>query len=176
MATATKTAAKRTAAPKTGKKTAQAKTAETPDVMSFSNGAELLERAKDQFETMFSSFTGDFDEVREQAEELAEATQERFKTVQDCAAKTNACLMEAAQDEMAEAVQFATDIGQARSVTDLVAIQQAYFAKLFETRMERARELTETTVEAARESLKPVELPFANLKVFEKFFAFPVKS
>ena len=42
--------------------------------------------------------------------------------------------------------------------------------------MERARALTEATVEAARETMTPVETPFANFKAFEKFFAFPVKA
>ncbi len=174
MATTTKTAAKKAPAAKT-----QTKTVEMPDVedmMSFSNGAEWVEKSKEQFETMMSSFSGNFDEMREQAEELAETAQARMKCVQDCAAKNNASLMEAAQEEMSSAVQFATDLGKAKSLTDAMAVQQSYWTKLFETRMARARELTETTVETARETMTPVEFPFANMKAFEKFFPFSMKA
>lgn len=174
MATATKTAAKKISAAKT-----ETKTVEMPDltdVMSFSNGAEWVEKAKDQFETMMSSFTGNFDEMREQAEDLAETAQARMKCVQDCAAKNNASLMEAAQEEMSGAVQFAQDLGKTRSFADAMALHQSYWTNLFETRMARARALTETTVETARETMTPVELPFANFKAFEKFFAFPMKA
>lgn len=171
MATNTKTAANKTTAADT-----ETKTIETPDVMSFGGGAEWAEKAKDQFETMMSSFTGNFDEMREQAEELAETTQARLKTVQDHAAKTNASLMEAAQEEMSGAVQFAQDLGKAKSFTDAIAVHQSYWTSLFETRMTRARELTEATVETARETMTPVEVPFANMKAFEKFFTFPAKA
>ncbi len=171
MATTKKTAAK--AIPAAAAKT---KTIEMPDVMSFSAGADWAEKAKEQYETMMSSFTGNFDEMREQAEELAETTQARIKTVQDRATKTNASLMEAAQDEMSQAVQFAQDLGKAKSFTDAVAVHQSYWTNLFETRMARTRELTEATVETARETMTPVELPFTNMKAFEKFFAFPLKA
>lgn len=171
MATATKTAAKKIPAAKT-----ETKTVEMPDVMSFSNGAEWVEKAKDQFETMMSSFTGNFDEMRGQAEELAETAQARMKCVQDCAAKTNASLMEAAQEEMSGAVQFAQDLGKTTSFADAISLHQSYWTNLFEARMARARALTETTVETARETMTPVELPFANFKAFEKFFVFPLKA
>ena len=174
MATATKTAAKKIPAAKT-----ETKTVEMPDMtdmMSFSNGAEWVEKAKDQFESMFSSFTGNFDEMREHAEELAETAQARIKTVQDHAAKTNASLMEAAQEEMSGAVQFAQDLGKAKTFTDALSLHQSYWTKLFENRMARAQALTEATVETARESFSPVELPFANMKAYEKFFAFPLKA
>lgn len=171
MATTTKTAAKKVAAPAT-----ETKAVEMPDVMSFSSATEWAESAKDHFETMMSSFTGNFEDMRDQAEELAETTQARIKTVQDHAAKTNARLIEAAQEEMTSAVQFASDLGKAKSFADALSIQQNYWTKLLETRMAHARDITESSVEAARSSMTPVEAPFANMKAFEKFFAFPLKA
>lgn len=170
MAT-TKTAAKK-AAPK---KTAD-KAFDVTDMMSFANNAEWTETAKEQFETMMSSFTGNFEDMREQAQELAETAQARIKTAQDRASETNARLMEAAQEEMTDAVQFASDLGKAKTFADALTVQQSYWTNLLETRMERAREMTEATVDVARETMTPVEMPFANMKAFEKFFAFPVKA
>lgn len=144
--------------------------------MSFSNGTEWVEKSKEQFETMMSSFGGNFEEMREQAEELAETAQARMKRVQDCAAKNNACLIEAAQEEVSSTVQYAQDLTKAKSVTDAMALHQSYWSTLFENRMARAREITETTVDTARETMTPVEFPFANMKAFEKFFAFPAKA
>ena len=171
MATTTKTAAKKTAAPAT-----ETKAVEMTDVMSFSSPTEWMESAKEQFETVMSSFTGNFEDMRAQAEDLSETAQARMKTVQDHAAKTNARLMEAAQEEMTNAVQFASDLGKAKTFADALSVQQNYWTKLFETRMANVREMTESTVEVARESMTPVEAPFANMKAFEKFFAFPLKA
>jgi hypothetical protein len=170
----------KTATPKeTAEKTAASNGAQKIDftnMMSFANGAEWAETAKEQFETMMSSFGGNFEDMRAQAEEMTEEMQTRFKTTQDRAAQTNAKLMEAAQEEMSGAVQLASDLTNAKTFADALTVQQSYWAKLFETRMERAREMTEATVEAARETMTPVETPFANFKAFEKFFAFPAKA
>ena len=174
MATTTKTAAKKITAPKTETKTVKAP--ETPDVMSFSSATDWTTAAKEQFETLMSSFTGNFDDMRAQAEDLSETAQARMKSVQDHAAKTNALLMEAAQEEMNNAVQFASDLGKVKSFADALSLQQAYVTKLFETRMANAREFTESSVEAARETMSPMDTPFANMKAFEKFFAFPMKA
>lgn len=170
MAT-TKTAAKKIPAAET-----VTKTVEPVDMMSFATSSEWAETAKAQFEKMMSSFSGNFDEMREQSEDIAEKAKARLQAVQERAAKTNAELMEAAQEEMTNAVQFASDLGKARSFSDALTVQQSYWTNLFETRMERARALTEATVEAARETMTPVETPFANFKAFEKFFAFPAKA
>ncbi|MEZ5894094.1 MAG: phasin family protein [Parvularculaceae bacterium] len=170
MAT-TKTAAKNTAEPKT-----ETKTVEAFDVMSFSNPTEWATNAKEQFDSMMSSFGGNFEDMRDQVEELAETAQERMKIAQERAVQTNTRLMEAAQEEMTSAVQFASDLGKATTFADALTLHQTYWSKLFETRMERMREFTEATVETARETMTPVETPFANMKAFEKFFAFPVKS
>ncbi|WP_411817523.1 phasin family protein [Hyphococcus sp. DH-69] len=175
MAT-TKTAAKKT----TTTKSTTAKKAETTspvaDIMSFSNGAEWTAKAKEQFESMMESFGENLEEARAKNEELAEELQARFKSSQERVNETNAFLMEAAQEEVSETVQFASDLTNAKSFADALTIQQSYWKKLFENRIERARELTETTVETARETMTPVEVPFANFKSFEKFFAFPVKA
>lgn len=173
MAT-TKTAAKKT----TTKSAAPKAEASNPmaDIMSFSNGTEWTAKAKEQFETMMESFGENIEEARAKNEEFAEELQARFKTTQERATETNTRLMEAAQEEVSETVQFANDLTNAKSFADALTIQQSYWKKLFETRIERARELTETSVETARETMKPVEVPFANLKSFEKFFAFPAKA
>ncbi len=174
MATTKKTAAKKVAAAATATKAVE--TQELQDVMSFSSATDWAENAKEQFETMMSSFTGNFGDMRAQAEDLAETAQTRMKTVQDHAAETNARLMEAAQEEVNDAVQFASDLSSAKSFADVLSVQQSYWTKLIETRMEHARAITERSVETARETMTPVETPFANMKAFEKFFAFPMKA
>lgn len=188
MATTTKTAAKKPAAAKATAETsatAETKTetangAAKTDWMSFSDasnwGAEWTAAAKEHFETMLASFNGDFEELRAQAEDLSEEVQARFKATQARATETNAKIMEAAKEEVSDAVQLASDLTNAKTFADALTVHQSYWTKLFETRMERARELTEATVEAARETLSPVEVPFANFKSFEKFFAFPAKA
>ena len=173
MATTTKkTAAKKATAPKT-----ETKTIDMTDMMSFGASADWAEKAKEQFDTMMSSFGGNFEDMRADAEGFAETAQARMQSVQEQATKTNTRLMEAAQEEMKDAAQLATDLGQAKSFTDVLSVQQAYWTKLFETRMAHAREMTEATVETARETMTPVEMPaFTNMKTFEKFFAFPIKA
>lgn len=166
MATTKKTAATKTAAPKTM----------NADAMSFGNTAEWAEKAKEQFETMMSSFSGNFDDVRAQSEEFAETAQARLKAAQDRAAKHNARLMEAAQEDVSSTVQFASDLGKAKTFADALSVQQSFWTNMFETRMERTRELTEAAAEAARDVMTPAEMPFANSKMFEKFFAFPAKA
>ncbi len=174
MATTKKTAAKKVAAPATETKAVESPV--MPDIMSFSSAADWTETAKQQFETMMSSFTGNFGDMRAQAEGLAETTQARMKTVQDHAAETNTRLMEAAQEEMTSAVQFANDLSKAKSFADALSVQQSYWTKLFETRMAHAREISERSVATARETMTPIDTPFANMKAFEKFFAFPMKA
>lgn len=166
MATTKKTAATKTAAPKTM----------NADAMSFGNTAEWAEKAKEQFETMMSSFSGNFDDVRAQSEEFAETAQARLKAAQDRAVKHNARLMEAAQEDVSSTVQFASDLGKAKTLADALSVQQSFWTNMFETRMERTRELTEAAAEAARDVMTPAEMPFANSKMFEKFFAFPAKA
>jgi len=169
MATTTKTAAKTAAAE------AATETVEIAETMSFA-AADWADKAKEQFETMMSSFTGNFDDLRSHGEGLAEEVQARVKANHDRAAKTNARLVEAAKEEMTNAVQFASDLGKAKTFADALTVQQTYWTKFFETRMEHAKEITETTVEAARETMTPVEMPFANMKAYEKFFPFSVKA
>lgn len=171
MATQMKTAAKKTAAE------AETQSETTADVMSFGNPAEWAVKAKEQFETMFSSFSDNFEEIRDQAEEMAETAQSRMKLAHEHATKVNSRIVEAAQEEMSGAIQLASDLGKARTFADALTIQQSYWAKLFETRMSNAREITEAAVSVARETMSPVESPFAaNMKAFEKMFAFPLKG
>ncbi len=177
-----------TAAPKTTAKTAakaSAKKADS-DVKSalvnesmFKSVEDYTASAREQFETMMQSFTGNMDGMRETAEDLAEEMRDRMKKSQDSIAEVNAGFMEAAQTEVADAVQFANNIAQAKSFADALEIQQDYWTKLFESRMERAREMTEASVEAARGTMAPVETSFTSffdVKAFEKFFPFSVKA
>ncbi len=175
MATAKTTATKKTAAKKTTARNGAAKP-ETADIMSFGDSAEWANAAKNQFDTMLNAFGGDFEDMRAKAEEMSEEVQARFKATQDRAAQTNAMLIEAAQEEVTDAVQLASDLSGAKTFADALTIQQSYWTKLFETRLERARDITEASVEAARDTLSPVEAPFANFNPFEKFFAFPAKA
>lgn len=172
MATAKKAAPKDATAPTAETETAAAQA----DAMSCSNPMEWAAGAKEQFESVVSAFAGNFEELRDQAEELAETAQARLSAAQERAAKTNARIMEAAQEDLTSAVQFAADLGQATTFADALTVQQNYWTKLFETRVERMREFTDTALETTREAMAPADLPAFNTKAFEKLFAFPLKS
>lgn len=161
----------------TSKTTAKTNTAKTETIDgAANNSADWAAAAQDQFETALNSFGGDFDEIRTKAEELTEQVQARLTATQEHAAQTNARLMEAAQEEVSSTVQLANDLTNAKSFADALTIQQTYWSNLFETRLTNARELTEKSVETARETFAPVATSFGDTKAFEKFFAFPAKA
>ena len=135
--------------------------------------------AREQMETLMTAFTGNADDMREKAEALNEEFRARFEKTQQHVSEMNNELMEAARTEMSDAVQFANDLTQAKSVGDALEIQRGYFSKLFETRIERAREIAENSVALARETAAPANnafAPYFDPKAFEKFFPFSVKA
>ncbi len=176
MATATQeTTAESAAKPAATEATTDAKSAfVNEDVLKMSE--DYTAAAREQFDTMMQAFTGNSEEMREKAEEAFGEMRTRFEATQKRAADINANLVEAAQTEASEAVQFANDLVKANSFTDALDIQRNYWTNLFETRVERTRKLTEATVESARENLTPVSSDFGKIfdtSAFENMFRFP---
>lgn len=164
------------AARKTAKRAAKPADAQ----VTAANAAEdFTAAAQEQFETVMQSFTGNMEEMREKAEEITGAMRERFEKTQKHVADVNAGVMEAARSEISGAVQLTNDLAQAKSFADALQIQQNYWTSLLETRMERAREITEASVDAARETMTPAETSFSAFfdpKTYEKFFPFAPKA
>ncbi|MEQ8179018.1 MAG: phasin family protein [Amphiplicatus sp.] len=165
MATATKKAAPRRAAKETVETATEAAT-------TFSNAA------RNQFDTMLTAFNDQAETFRGQTEEMLETVRGNFETAQTRFQSVNADLLNAARDEMAEAVDFANELTRAKTFTDALEIQRNYWTNLFQTRVERTRELTNTAVEATRESFEPFSKSFGagfTPASFEKFFPFAAK-
>ena len=184
MAAATRKATAKSTV-KTAAKKAAATPKETPNVTNvndniFGATEDFTAAAREQFETMMTSFSGNMEGMREQAEELADDMRQRMEKTQQRVADVNAELMEAARTEMTDAVQFANELAQAKTLTDALDVQRNYWTNLFETRMQRAREMTEASVEAAREAVPTngafANSPFGNAKAFEAFFPFSSKA
>lgn len=173
MATATKKATtKRTV------KAADKPEAAATDVLKTAEN--MTDAAREQFETVMTSFSGNFDEMREQTEEIVGEVQLRVKKTQDHIADVNSTIVEAAREEVTEAVQFANDLAKAKTFADALEIQRDYWTNLFETRMERARDMTETSVEVAREAMTPMSTNFGsmfeNTNVFQNMFPMTPKA
>ena len=175
MATATtKTAAKPAA------KTTTATTAKPTDlgVDAFKSAEEMTAAAQDQFKKMVDMFTGNADDMREQAETVADEMRARFEKTQKQVADANADIVEAAREEISGAVQFANDLAQAKTFADALTLQQNYWTGLFQNRLEMTQELTQNAVDAARENLEPVDASFGSFfdqkKMFDAFF--PAKA
>ena len=145
----------------------------------FASADSFASAAREQMETLMGAFTGNTEEMREKAEAMNEEMRVRFEKTQQHVSEMNHELMEAARTEMNEAVQFANDMTQAKSVADALEIQRGYFMKLFQTRIERARGMTEQSVALARETTSSADGAFTSYfdaKAFEKFFPFSGKA
>jgi hypothetical protein len=155
-----------------------AKAAEDHAEASFSTANVFTDAAQQQYESVVKSFTESADEFRTKAEEAAETMREGFETAQERFGAVNADMMNAAREEMTDAVEFATELARAKTVTDAFEIQRAYWTKLFDTRIERTRALTEATTTAARDSFEPFTKSMNSAfgsTAFEKFFPFAAK-
>lgn len=130
--------------------------------------------AQDQFRKMTEMFTGNAEDMRAQAETLTEEMRVRMEKTQKHVADANAELVEAARTEMSDAVQFANDLASAKSFADALTVQQNYWTSLFQSRIERTQDITQNSVDVARESLKPVNASFGSMfdqsKMFGAFF------
>lgn len=134
--------------------------------------------ANDHFQTVFNAFSENADSMRAQTETLFAAFRGNLETAQSRMQSITADLAEAARTETAEAVTFVNELARAKTFADAIEIQRDYWSNLFETRVERARDLTKTAVEAARESFEPISKSMAaapSFAPFEKFFPFATK-
>lgn len=172
------------ATPKTAAKSAAqtadkaAKTIETETTKANAQTEDFMFAVQDQFQSAMNSFADKAETMRVQAEdsfhtmrENTEKTAERFQAV-------NSEVVAAARDEMADAVDFVNELGRAKTMTDAFDIQRTYWTNLFETRVERARKITETTVEATQDSMKPFNDTMAtafDTSNFEKLFPFATR-
>lgn len=139
----------------------------------------FADATREQFESAMKNITEASEEWRKHADALGAELRERFEQNQKRVADVNAELVDAAQAEAAEAVQFATDLARAKTFADAAELHRGYWTKLFETRIERARTLTGTTVDVARDAMTPSKTDFGTIfdgKAFEAFFRFPVKA
>ena len=143
------------------------------------NAGAFAENAQEYFSEFVTKMSASTEELREQAEEIAEDMRARFETQQKLAADGNAEIVDAAKTEVSNAVQFASDLAQAKTFADALEVQQTYWTKLFETRVARTQDLTTKSVEAAKEAFAPykTDMPAAfDMSAFQKFFAFPTKA
>lgn len=170
MATATKT----TTARKTTAKAAPKKAAEPIAADAFAPFENMTNASRDQFETFVAAMTENADTLRDQAEDLFETCRGSFEAAGEQMRAVNADLIEAAREETAEAVEFVTELARAKTFADALELQRDYWSNLFETRMQRARDLTNTSVEAARASFEPLSKSMAAFPPasFQKMFPF----
>ncbi len=139
----------------------------------FAASENFAKSAQDQIESFFSAFTENAETVRSQTDDMVKAVRENFENTTERFQSVNAELMNFAREEVTDAVDFANDLARAKTMADALEIQRDYWTNLFETRMERAREMTETTVAVARESFEPMNAAMtAGLKTesFSKMF------
>jgi polyhydroxyalkanoate synthesis regulator phasin len=178
MATATtKPAAKETV--KTAAQTTQS--VKTPSPMTqdaFKSTEDFTVAAQDQFRKVIDTFTGNAEDVREQTEAISDEMRTRFEKTQKHVTEVSTDLVDAAQAEMSEAVQFATDLTSAKTFADALTVQQNYWTNLFQTRIERTQEITQNAADAARETFEPMNTSLGSVfdqsKLFGSFF--PTKA
>lgn len=131
------------------------------------------DQARSQFERIYANFNDHAETMRGQTNELIESVRANVETAQAHLKSVNAELVEAARTEISEAVDFANELARAKTVADALEIQRSYWTRLFETRVERVRGLTNSSVEVARETIEPFSKSFAaafSPTAFERFF------
>ncbi len=172
MAAAKKTATRRVA------KTVE-DTIENGAETSFAAANAFTDAARDQYESALRTFNDTAEKFRVDAEEAIAAAREGFDTANERMKAVNADVMTAAREEITEAVEFASELARAKSVGDAFEIQRSYYTKLFETRSERLRALTEASTDAARAAFEPMTKGYASAfsfaPSFDKFFPFSSK-
>ncbi len=154
-------------------------TAEETTSSAFAAADAWPDVARDNYETALKSFNGNAEKFRAQTEETIASAREGFQAANERMRAVGADAMAAAREEMTDAVDFANNLVRAKSVSDALEIQREYWTKLFETRVERARALTEASTEAAREAFAPFNRSFTPAfsftPSFDKFFPFGTK-
>lgn len=146
---------------------------------SFGDVSAFADTARDQYETALKTFSDSAEKFRVQTEESLASTREGFEAASERMRAMGADALTHAREEMTEAVDFANELVRAKSVNDAFELQRAYWTKLFETRVERARAYTEASVEASRSAFEPLNKSFASAfslaPSFDKFFPFASK-
>ena len=140
---------------------------------------DFADNARAQYEDMMRQFTDNAETIREQSEEFAAELRARIEKHQQLAADVNAEIVEAAKTEISDAVQFANDLGRAKTLSDALEIQQDYWTKLFQNRLARTQDLTAKSVDAAKEAFTPFNADFGGMfdtSAMEKMFRFPAKA
>ncbi len=161
------------------KKAPAKKAAAKTDDKAFETADAFAENAQEYFSEFVTKMSDAAEDLREQTEEFAEDVRARLETQQKLAADVNAEIVEAAKSEVSDAVQFASDLGKAKTFADALEVQQAYWTNLFETRVSRTQDLTAKSVDAAKDAFAPFkgDLPTAfDMSAIEKFFRFPAKA
>ncbi|MEO0399318.1 MAG: phasin family protein [Pseudomonadota bacterium] len=137
--------------------------------------------ARDQYDTLLKSFNDNAEDAHERAHEIFEAARESFETAQSRFQEVGAEAMEAARQDMADAVDFASELSRTKTVAEAMEVQRDYWSRFFETNMERTRTMTQTTADALRDSVEPmnrsVTTAFSNAQMpaFTAFFPFASK-
>lgn len=160
-------------------KKAPAEKAAKTETNAFETASDFAENAQEYYSEFLTNMTDAAEELREQAEDMTADVRARFEKQQKLAADVNAELVEAAKSEVSDAVQFASDLGKAKTFADALEVQQAYWTNLFETRVARTQDLTSKSVDAAKEAFAPFKTDVAgafDTSAFEKFFRFPAKA
>lgn len=158
-------------------------TLENAPETAFAAAGAWSDAARGQYETALKSFNDSAEKFRADAEEAFAATKDGFEAANERMQSLNADAMAAAQEEITGAVEFANELARAKSVGDAFEIQRTYFTKLFETRSERLRAMTEASADAARAAFEPMTKTYASAfsfapsfpMAFDKFFPFAGK-
>lgn len=156
------------------KKTAP-KSAKTTEA-TFEDASQIAgvwgDAARDQYETALKSFNEGAEQFRAQTEEALDSARKGFDAANERLRAVNADALAIAREEMTEAVGFMNELARARTISDALELQRDYWTKLFETRVERTRAMTEASVEATREAFEPMTRNYASAfaPAFEKFF------
>lgn len=171
-------AATKTTAKKTVKAADPTMKAAVVNEDAIKSAEDFTAAAQDQFQKMVDLFAGNAEEMREKVETLTSEMRARMEKTQQHVADVNADLAEAARTEVSDAVQFANDLAKAKTFADALTVQQSYWTNLFDTRIKRIKDMTQTSIDVTREALEPAGDTFGAFfdqsKLFEGFF--PAKA
>ncbi|NWG93463.1 MAG: phasin family protein [Parvularculaceae bacterium] len=137
------------------------------------------EAARDQYDAALKTFSDAAEKIRTQTEENFASARKGFDAASERMRAVSADALAAAREEMTGAVDFASELARAKTIGDALEIQRGYFTKLFDARVERARAMTEASVEAMRDAVEPFGKSYASVfaiaPAFDKFFPFASK-
>lgn len=166
-------------AKKSAPKSAKMTEPTTEDFAAFADVGAFSEAAREHYETALKTFNENAETIRIQTEETLAAARLGFDAANERLRAVSADAVSAARAEMTEAVDFANELAKARSIGDALEIQRGYWTKLFETRVERARAMTQASVDATRDAFEPLNRSYASAfsfaPSFDKFFPFGSK-